>query len=80
MDQFNHLSVISLEAFATLVVPRMCSFLILPLRVTPHIHRSIPTLFSSIRCVFVVAYVTAPYSIVSLICFVILHKASINKI
>ena len=30
-----------LEACATLVVPRMCSFLILYLRVTPHDHRSI---------------------------------------
>ena len=39
--QFNLLSVIFLEACATLVVPRMCSFLILYLRVTPHIHRSI---------------------------------------
>ena len=36
--QFNHLSVIFLEAFATLVVPRMCSFLIVSLRVTPHPH------------------------------------------
>ena len=38
--QINLLSVIFLEACATLVVPRMCSFLILSLRVTPHIHRS----------------------------------------
>ena len=39
--QFNRLSVIFLEACTTLVVPRMCSFLILSLRVTPHDHRSI---------------------------------------
>ena len=39
--QINPLSLIFLEACASLVVPRMCSFLILSLRVTPHIHRSI---------------------------------------
>ena len=40
--QFSRLSVIFLEACATLVVvPRMCSFLVIPLCVTPHIHRSI---------------------------------------
>ena len=38
--QFNLLSVIFLTACITLVVPRMCSFLILSLRVTPHILRS----------------------------------------
>ena len=38
-----------LEACATLVVPRMCSFLILSLRVTPHIHRSILISVTSIR-------------------------------
>ena len=39
--QFNHLSVIFLQACATLVVPGMCSFLILSLHVTPHIHHNI---------------------------------------
>ena len=38
--QFNLRSVIFLTACITLVVPRMCSFLILSLRVTPHILRS----------------------------------------
>ena len=47
--QFNLLSLIFLEACATLVVPRMCSFLILSLRVTPHIHRSILISVTSIR-------------------------------
>ena len=63
------LSVIFLEACATLVVPRMCSFLILPLRVTPHIHRSTLISVTSIRfsCLFVVAHVSAPYSIAGLI-------------
>ena len=52
-----------------LVVPRMCSFLILSLRVTPHIHRSILISVTSIRfsCLFVVAHVSAPYSIAGLI-------------
>ena len=47
------------------VVPRMCSFLILSLRVTPHIHRSILISVTSIHfsCLFVVAHVSAPYSI-----------------
>ena len=67
--QFNLLSVIFLEACATLVVPRMCSFLILSLRVTSHIHRSILISVTSIRfsCLFVVAHVSAPYSIAGLI-------------
>ena len=67
--QFNLLSVIFLEACATLVVPRMCSFLILSLRVTPHIHRRILISVTSIRfsCLFVVAHVSAPYSIAGLI-------------
>ena len=53
----------------TLVVPRMCSFLILYLRVTPHIHRSILISVISIRfsCLFVVAHVSAPYSIAGLV-------------
>ena len=38
-----------LEACVTLVVPRMCSFLILSLRVTQYIHRSILISFNSIR-------------------------------
>ena len=51
-----------LEACATLVVPQMCSFLILSLRVTPHIHRSILISFTSIRfsCRFVVAHDSFP--------------------
>ena len=63
--QFNLLSVIFLEACATLVVPRMWSFLILSFRVTPHIDRSILISVTSIRfsCLFVVAHVSAPYSI-----------------
>ena len=39
--QFNLLSVIFLEACVTLVVPRMCSFLILSFCVTLHVHLSI---------------------------------------
>ena len=64
---FCCISVIFLEACATLVVPRMCSFLILSLRVTPHIHRSILISFTSIRFshLFIVAHVSAPYTIVS---------------
>ena len=67
--QFNLLSVIFLEACATFVVPRMCSFLILSLRVTPHIHRSILISVTSVSfsCIFVVAHVSAPYSITGLI-------------
>ena len=47
----------------------MRSFLILSLRVTPHIHRSILISVTSIRfsCLFVVAHVSAPYSIAGLI-------------
>ena len=67
--QFNLLSVIFLEACITLVVPRMCSFLILSLRVTLRIHRSIIT---SIRfsCRIVVYRVSAPciIAIISQIC------------
>ena len=61
--------VIFLEACATLVVPRMCSFLILSLSVTPHIHRSILISVTSIRfsCLFVVAHVSAPYTAVALL-------------
>ena len=60
--QINLLSVIFLEACATLVVPRMCSFLILSFRVTPHIHRSILISVTSLRfsCIFFVAHVSAP--------------------
>ena len=47
----------------------MCSFLILSLRVTPHIHRSILISVTSIRCscLFVVAHVSAPSCIAGLI-------------
>ena len=54
--EFNRLSVMFLEACATLVVPRMCSFLILSLHLTLHIHCSILILFTlicfllSLRC------------------------------
>ena len=67
--QFNLLSVIFLEACATLVVPRMCSFLILSFLVTPHIHRSILISVTSIRLsfLFVVAHISAPYSMAGLI-------------
>ena len=60
--QINLLLVIFLEACATLVVPRMCSFLILSFRVTPHIHRSILISVTSLRfsCLFAVAHVSAP--------------------
>ena len=44
--QFNRISVIILKASAAAVVSRMCSFLVLFLRVTPHIHRSILNLKS----------------------------------
>ena len=42
---------------------RMCSFPFLPLRVTPHIHRSVAISFISIRfsCFFVVSHVSAPW-------------------
>ena len=67
--QINLLSVIFLEACATLAVPRMCSFLILYFRVIPHIHRSILISVTSIRfsCLFVLAHVSAPCSIAGLI-------------
>ena len=53
------------EACATPFVYRMCSFLILPLRVTRHIHRSILISFTpiSFSYVLVVAHVSSPYSI-----------------
>ena len=46
-----------------LVVRRMCSFLILSLRVTPHIHRSILIAFSLIRCscIFFIANAVAEW-------------------
>ena len=71
--QFNLLSVIFLEACATLVVPRMCSFMILSLRVTPHIHRSILISVTSIRfsCLFVVAHVSALIALLALSLFCI---------
>ena len=58
---FSHCSVIILEACTTLVVPLMCSFRILSLLVTPHIHRSILISFTSSRasCPLVVAQVFA---------------------
>ena len=55
--QFNRLSLVVLEAYATLAVPRWCSFLILSLRVR----------FS---CRFVVANASAPYSVTDPISFV----------
>ena len=61
--QFNHLSVIFQDTCSTLIVPLMCSFLILSLRVTPHIHRCILISVTSIRfsCRFIVAHISAPY-------------------
>ena len=58
-------SIISLDACATFVVPRMCSFLILSFLV---IHLSIRISLSSIlaSCRLVVAHVSAPYSIAGL--------------
>ena len=46
--QFNRLSVIFVEACASLVVPRMCLFLILLLHVTPPAHRMLIS-FASLR-------------------------------
>ena len=61
--QFVRGSVICLATCACVspVVPRMCSFLMWPFRVTPHIHRSILISFISIRfsCFFVVTHVVS---------------------
>ena len=55
---FGRFSVIFLDAYTTLVVPLMCSFRILSLLVTPHIHLSILISFTSSRaaCPLVVAH------------------------
>ena len=60
----SRFSVILLDACTTLVVHRMCSFRILSLLVTPHIHLSILISFTSSRasCPLVVAQVSAPYN------------------
>ena len=57
-------SVISLDACTTLVVPPMCSFRILSLLVTLHIHLSILISFTSSRasCPLVVAQVSASFN------------------
>ena len=54
----------------------MCSFLILPLRVTPHIHRSILMLFISICVSCSPHFYPTPYSIAGLITF-LPHIASL---
>ena len=57
-------SVIFVDACTTLYgVPLMCSFRILSLRVTPHIHLSILVSFTYSRasCLLVVSQVSAPY-------------------
>ena len=56
---FSPFSIFFLDACTTLVVPRMCSFRILSLLVTPHIHLSILISFTSSRasCPLVVAHV-----------------------
>ena len=61
---FSRFSVIFFDACTTLVVPLMCSFRILSLLVTPHIHLSIVISFTSSRasCPLVVAQVSAPYN------------------
>ena len=46
---FSHFSVIFLDACTTLVVPLMCSFQIISLLVTPHIHLSILISFTFSR-------------------------------
>ena len=60
---FEILSVISLEACATLVLPRECSFQILSLHVNLYIHISILISFTLIpfSCFFVVVNVSVPY-------------------
>ena len=62
---FSRCSVIVLHSCTTLVVPLMCSFRILSLLVTPHIHICILISFTSSRasCPLVVAQVSAPYNI-----------------
>ena len=52
------------DACTTLAVPLMCSFRILSLLVTPHIHLSILISFTSSHayCPLVVAQVSAPYN------------------
>ena len=61
---FSRFSVIFLDVSTTLVVPLMCSFWILSLLVTPHIHLSILISFTSSRasCPLVVAQVSARYN------------------
>ena len=61
---FSRFSIIFLDACTTLVVLQMCSFRILSLLVTPHIHLSILISFTSSRasCPLVVAQVSAPYN------------------
>ena len=61
---FSHFSVILYDACTTLVVTLMCSFRILSLLVTPHIHLSILISFNSSHpsCPLVVAQVSAPYN------------------
>ena len=51
----NHLCVVFFKSCTTFIVPRLWSFLILSLRVTPHSHSSILISFTSIRvsCLFV---------------------------
>ena len=60
----SFVSIIFLDACTTLVVPLMCSFRILSLLVTPHIHLSILISFTSSRAsrLLVVAQVYAPYT------------------
>ena len=61
---FIRLYAIFLDACATLVVHLMCSFRILSIIVTPHIHLCILISFTSSRasCPLVVAQVSAPYT------------------
>ena len=61
---FSRFSVIFLDACTTLVVPLMCSFRILSLLVTPHMHLSILISLTSSHasCPLVVAQVSAPYN------------------
>ena len=60
----SRFSVIFLNACTTLVVPLMCSFRILSLLDTPHIHLSILISFTSSRacCPLVVVQVSAPHN------------------
>ena len=68
---FSRFSVIFFDACTTLVVPLMCSFRIVSLLVTPHIHLSILISFTSSRasCPIVVAQVFVPYNRAGLITF-----------